>query len=48
MSRIALLAAACVLVACSPRRVDIVERPPSGFVAVAHAEPGESCNAALR
>jgi hypothetical protein len=36
------------LAACSARRVDISERPPSGFVATARAEPGERCDAALR
>lgn len=33
---------------CSPKRVDIVEQPPSGFTATARSEPGEKCNAELR
>lgn len=33
---------------CSPKRVDITERPPSGFTASARSEPGEKCNAELR
>lgn len=45
------LAAALVLAAiagCSSKRVDIAERPPSGFVATARSEPGEPCGAELR
>ena len=36
------------LAGCSPKRVDIVERPPSGYTATARAEPGEKCDAELR
>ncbi len=36
------------LAACSPKRVDIIERPPSGYTAVARSEPGEKCDAELR
>lgn len=39
---------ALVATACSPKRVDILERPPSGFTASGHSDPGEKCDADLR
>lgn len=50
-ARLLALAAAALAVlaaACSPTRVDIVERPPAGFVASASAEPGAACSPELR
>lgn len=48
MTRIALVLAALALGACTASRVDIEERPPSGFTATARSEPGEKCDAKLR
>lgn len=43
-----MLGAIFLLSACLPQRVDIVERPPSGYLAIVHAQPDQGCDAQSR